>query len=85
MIVKGHNLTLVEDKKATCTEDGNSEYYVCGGCDDWFYDKGGLSRIDDKTSVIINKSHTYIDKVCTACGKHEPTIGLIYTDIDDYS
>lgn len=36
-----HNLTLTTAKTASCTEDGNTSYYVCGGddsCGKWFSD-----------------------------------------------
>jgi hypothetical protein len=48
-----HELTLVEAEEATCTEDGNSAYYVCDGCGKWFEDATGLAEITDKSAVII--------------------------------
>lgn len=48
-----HNLTLVPEKNATCTEEGNKAYYICDGCDKWFEDVEGTSEVTDKTSVII--------------------------------
>lgn len=36
-----HNLTLTTAKTASCTEDGNTSYSVCGGddsCGKWFSD-----------------------------------------------
>ncbi len=48
-----HELTLVEAEEATCTEDGNSAYYVCDGCGKWFEDATGLVEITDKSAVII--------------------------------
>ena len=48
-----HELTLVEAEEATCTEDGNSAYYVCDGCGRWFEDATGLAEIRDKSAVII--------------------------------
>ena len=57
-----HNLTLVPAKDATCTEDGNTAYYICDGCDKWFEDAEGTSEITDKTSVIIPATgHTLSD------------------------
>lgn len=48
-----HNLTRVDAKAATCTEDGNTAYYTCDGCDQWFSDESGTQEITDKTSVVI--------------------------------
>lgn len=56
------NLTHVEAKAATCTEAGNSEYWVCdgdGGCGKYFEDENGNEEITDKEKVIIaKKAHT---------------------------
>lgn len=55
-----HNLTLTLAKPATCTEDGNTAYYTCDGCDKWFLDAAGTQEITDKTSVVIaKKGHDY--------------------------
>ena len=48
-----HNLTLVPAKAPTCTENGNTAYYTCDGCDKWFEDATGAPEITDKTSVIL--------------------------------
>ena len=58
-----HNLTLVPAKDATCTEEGNKAYYICGGCDKWFEDAEGKSEITDKTSVIKPASGHKLSKV----------------------
>ncbi len=58
-----HVLTPVEAKDATCTEDGNEAYYVCGGndgCGMWFSDAEGTQAITDHNSVVISKTgHSY--------------------------
>ena len=48
-----HDLKLVEEKEATCTEDGNTAYYVCDGCGLWFEDATALVEITDESSVVI--------------------------------
>ena len=48
-----HSLTKVEAKPATATENGNKEYYICGGCDKWFEDENGTTEITDKSSVTV--------------------------------
>ena len=73
-----HNLTLVPAKAPTCTENGNTAYYTCDGCDKWFEDGTGASEITDKTSVVLTATgHTPSDwksdadnhwKECTVAG-----------------
>ena len=43
----GHNLTPVPAKPATCTEDGNIEYYCCNrdGCGKLFSDEDGTQEL----------------------------------------
>lgn len=36
---KGHSPVKVSAKEATCTAQGNIEYYSCEGCNEWFYDE----------------------------------------------
>lgn len=58
-----HALTLTPAKDPTCTEDGNTAYYVCGGedgCGKWFSDAAGMQEITDHDSVVIPKTeHEY--------------------------
>ena len=54
-----HALSLVEEKDAACTTNGNTAYYKCSGCDKWFSDADGENEITDKSSVVIaKKAHT---------------------------
>lgn len=72
-----HNLTLVPPKTATCTEEGNIEYYACSSCDLWFADAEGKNIIENKNSVIIPKDihllslHSAIGATCMAGGNKE--------------
>ena len=58
-----HDLTLTPAKDATCTEDGNTAYYVCGGndgCGKWFSDVAGTQEITNHDSLKIPKTgHSY--------------------------
>ncbi|MBQ9847654.1 MAG: beta-hexosaminidase [Clostridia bacterium] len=55
-----HNLTLVPADPATCTEDGNTAYYTCSHCDNWYSDSSATTKITDKSSVAVEASgHTY--------------------------
>ena len=48
-----HRLAPVEETPATCTEDGNIAYWVCGTCGEYFADENGETVIEDKNSVIL--------------------------------
>lgn len=57
-----HSLQLVPEKPATCTEDGNSAYYICTSCGKWYADKDGAVEITDHGSVVLNASgHDWAD------------------------
>jgi len=70
-------LKKVEEKPATCTQEGNKAYYVCESCGTWFEDAAGEKPITDHDSVILPKTeHTPSDwkadadnhwKECTEC------------------
>ena len=82
-----HNLTLTPAKPATCTEDGNTAYYVCGGnngCGKWFSDAEGTQEIKNHASVVILKTgHSYDESAwgytgadghahkCRNCNEHD--------------
>lgn len=54
-----HALTLVPAKDKTCTEDGNTAYYVCNGCDKIFADEQGEIEISLESTVIA-KGHNEV-------------------------
>ncbi len=81
LIAKGHKLTLVPEKEATCTEEGNSTHYICARCNKLFLDFNGTEEITDKSSVVLDMlSHNFINNICTMCGVY----GLEYTDKGEY-
>lgn len=47
-----HALEHVKELAATCTADGNDEYYKCSACDKYFTDALGTLEIADKSSVV---------------------------------
>ncbi len=51
-----HSLVHVEEVAATCTADGNDEYYKCSVCDKYFTDESGTVEIADKSSVVRTKT-----------------------------
>ena len=52
-------LKKVDEKPATCTQEGSKAYYVCESCGTWFEDAAGEKAITDHDSVILPKTeHT---------------------------
>lgn len=52
-----HNLTFVEAKSATCTAEGNREYWWCDECSTAFADEAGTQTIDVSDIVMPKKPH----------------------------
>jgi len=76
------NIVAVDSKPATCHEKGNISYYRCTACDTYFSDYGGLSKIEDKSSVELQEdpnSHefgvwkTTENPTCKDVGKKQRT------------
>lgn len=53
-----HELKKVEAVEATCTEDGNSEYYACE-CSRFFADEKGEQQIVENSWIIPATGHDY--------------------------
>ena len=51
-------LTKVEAKEATCTAEGNKEYYVCE-CGKWFSDELATTETSEAAVKIEKKAHKY--------------------------
>jgi len=67
-----HSLTYVEAKDATCTEDGNTEYWYCSGCGKYFSDSSAAAEIS-LSDTVVSSGHTYdTNGFCTVCGAYEP-------------
>ncbi len=71
-VLHEHALTKVEAKKATCTEDGNVEYWVCEECDQYFSDENGTSPITEEQTLVKAAGHKFENGVCSACGAKDP-------------
>ena len=54
----GHNLKKVDKKDATCTEDGNIEYWECQNCGELFKDENGETVISGADTVITRTGHS---------------------------
>lgn len=57
--VCNHNLEHVEAAPATCTEDGNIEYWHCTICGKYFSDANGSHEITEASTVVPATGHTY--------------------------
>lgn len=58
-----HTYTKVDKKEATCTEEGNEEYYVCDCGKKFLLEDGEYVEAEDIEIVIGKKSHTYSGKI----------------------
>lgn len=69
-----HNHVMIETpaKDATCTEDGNVDYWYCTSCNKYFSDEKGNNEISSSDIVIKAKGHTVvIDPAVEATTEHE--------------
>ena len=78
---QGHKAVKIEAKEATCTEDGNIEYWHCTACDKYFSDANCSTEITLADTVVEAKGHNFVDGVCTDCGEKDPD----YTEPTDPS
>ena len=58
LVATGHSLTKTEAKAATCTEDGNNEYYTCSACGKAFKDADGKTVTTVEAEKIAATGHT---------------------------
>lgn len=59
MAVLAHNLTKTEAKAATCTTDGNQEYWTCTACNKVFSDAAGTDETSEEAVTIPATGHKY--------------------------
>ena len=57
MIPAAHDLKKVEAKAASCTAEGNIEYYRCSVCSKLFGDANGTQEIAAADTVIAKTAH----------------------------
>ena len=62
-----HEISVVEAKKASCTVDGNIEYWYCTKCKKCFGDSMGSKEIT-LASTVLKASHNFVNGICTVCG-----------------
>ena len=78
-----HDLGIVVAKEASCTEEGNVEFWSCADCGWMFLDAAGLQEVEDISSVIIPKTphirgasvHENVkEATCTEDGSHDEVV-----------
>lgn len=55
-----HNPSYVAAKKATCSVNGSSAYYVCSDCGECFYDKSCKEPVENPDELITTAKHSAI-------------------------
>ena len=69
-----HTMTYYPATAATCTADGNEEYWYCAGCERYFADEEGNTEIEYTDAVIPAAGHTWVGascdspRHCSVCG-----------------
>ncbi|MBQ8289914.1 MAG: leucine-rich repeat protein [Clostridia bacterium] len=76
-----HSLAHTEKVEASCTTDGNIEYWHCSGCDKNYSDANAENEV---SSVVISGGHaaSASSTVCTRCGLVSFD-GLVFTLLND--
>ena len=70
----------IPKKDATCTADGNEEYWTCDTCGKHFSDAEGKTEIELSATVIPATGHHYVEGKCSVCGAIETTATVPDTD-----
>lgn len=65
----GHDMTKTDAKEATCTEDGNNEYYTCSRCGGVFKDEAGTQVTTVEAETLKKLGHDWSNKngICARC------------------
>ena len=67
-----HSMVHTPKKDATCTADGNEEYWTCEICGKYFSDEAGTTEISLAETVIPATGHHYVNGTCIDCGHRDP-------------
>ena len=62
-------MTKTDAKEATCTEDGNNEYYTCSRCSGVFKDEAGTQATTVEAETLKKLGHDWSNKngICARC------------------
>ncbi len=68
-----HTMEAIAAKKATCKEEGNSAYWHCTFCDNYYTDEDGIEKIELKDTVLpkTEEHDVVIDKGYAATSETE--------------
>ena len=78
-----HKMLHVAAVDATCTRDGNNEYWYCEKCGEWFLDEAGEQPITNEKQVVTPRvAHTpgkvqterTVAATCTEDGHHDEVV-----------
>ena len=85
---KTHNLKHVAAVKASCSAEGNIEYWQCETCKHYYSDKNATTEITQAQTVVEKAAHTWgkmtlVEGSCTAGGKatHECSVCKTKEDV----
>ncbi len=77
---------IIGKREATtnsCTQNGNTEYWYCATCKQYFSDAGAKHTIPLSDTVISANGHDFENGECTVCHAPQDTDGLTYTLSED--
>ena len=66
-----HKLDKTAAVAATCTENGNTEYYKCSECGKYFSDGEGKNEIAENSWVLPATEHKFINGEFASADVHE--------------
>ncbi|MCD8308488.1 MAG: leucine-rich repeat domain-containing protein, partial [Clostridia bacterium] len=84
-----HDFTKVEAVQATCTKEGNIEYWYCSGCGKSYADVNGTVELSAADIVVEKTAHTAVtdeavEATCTSTGltegSHCSVCGTVITE-----
>ncbi len=85
------SLVKVEAVDATCTREGNIEYWKCPVCGNWYRDGLGESLIENKADVVVAKiphkpdAAWHHDSSCPDQHWHECTVCGLKVDVESHT
>ena len=66
-LVHTHDMQFVAAKEATCTQDGNIEYYHCTKCGENFADEAGTTQLVTVVEKATGHDLEYVQPVEPTC------------------
>ena len=78
-----HTLEHHAATAASCTEDGNIEYWFCTVCEKYFSDAEGTAEITQPQTIVAHSGHAYGDPVWSWNGVASATAVFTCTNCND--